>query len=85
MPHFHPAAVNVLIFGLKLWVLLLPADAAFSNAHAAAFFEHGHAPRAASGPPFISFLQEPGDVVFVPAHWGHATLSLADSFALALE
>ena len=90
MPHFHPDAVNVLVFGLKLWLLWLPADAAFSDAHARDFFV-GHARRAAaechggSGRPFMSFFQEPGDLVYVPSTWGHAVLNLADSFALAIE
>ena len=38
MPHFHGAAVNRLLFGLKLWVLLPPASAEFSRAHAHAWF-----------------------------------------------
>ena len=37
-----------------------------------------------SSPP-IEFLQEPGDVVYVPADWGHAVLNLEDSVAVAFE
>ena len=36
-------------------------------------------------PPHFMFVQEPGDIVFVPRHWGHAVLNLADSIAVALE
>jgi hypothetical protein len=95
MPHFHPAAVNVLLFGAKLWVVFLPDDASFGAGHAADYFERAHKPRvanacrggadAARAPAFVSFVQEPGDLVFVPAFWGHATVNLADSFAVAIE
>lgn len=95
MPHFHPAAVNVLLFGAKLWVVWMPDDASFGAGHAADYFERAHKPRvanacrggadAARAPAFVSFVQEPGDLVFVPAFWGHATVNLADSFAVAIE
>ena len=99
MPHFHGSAVNVLAVGVKLWVLVPPAGAAFVDAHAAKWFRDDyfatHA-RAAEGDGtdygkggkggyhFI-FTQSPGDLVYVPAYWGHAVLNLADTYALALE
>jgi ankyrin repeat protein len=87
MPHFHPDAANVLVFGLKLWLVWAPQDAAFSGSHARDFFREwlrSEGP-AAGETPTIAFLQEPGDLVFVPAHFGHAILNLADSLALAVE
>ncbi len=126
MPHLHGSAVNVLFFGLKLWVLFPPESAAFADAHAGLWFTKAHLRRFAcregggagdageggggggggaqqvpSGGsaaaaaaaadeallrvPHYAFVQEPGDLVYVPAHWGHAVLNLADSFAVALE
>ena len=95
MPHFHPAAINVLLFGAKLWTLFLPDNASFGAGHAADFFERAHRPRVANAcrngtgaeraPAFVSFVQEPGDLVYVPAFWGHATVNLADTFAVAIE
>ena len=101
MPHFHGAAVNTLVFGLKLWVLRVPEDAEFAQAHAADWFTGAYAEQlrewragaaAARGgalspppPPHLRFLQEPGDIVFVPRAWGHAVLNLADSLAFAIE
>jgi hypothetical protein len=41
--------------------------------------------RLASTVPHLLFLQEPGDLVYVPSHWGHAVLNLADTVALAYE
>ena len=84
MPHFHGAAVNTLVFGLKLWVLRPPSDATFAKLHAAQWFCDG--PYVEEDPsPHLRFLQEPGDIVFVPDSWGHSVLNLADSFAIAIE
>ena len=30
-------------------------------------------------------MQYPGDVVYVPLHWGHAVLNAQDSIGLAVE
>lgn len=35
--------------------------------------------------PHYAFIQEPGDLVYIPPLWGHAILNLADSFAIAIE
>ena len=78
--HFHPAAVNLCVFGLKMWVIVPPGAAAFSEEHVAAWW-----PRRASAGPAFEALQGPGDFVFVPEGWGHAVINLADSLALAFE
>jgi hypothetical protein len=78
--HFHPSAVNLCLFGLKHWLLVPPAAAAFTDAPAAEWWPT----RARAGPAF-EVLQGPGDFVYVPDGWGHAVLNLADSLALAFE
>lgn len=117
MPHFHGSAVNVLLLGVKLWVIVPPSHAEFAQQHAADWFALGGpfhhrycgcgsgcggatesqpgaslsgAPAdgsdgALNGTPHYLFLQGPGDVVYVPQHWGHAVLNLADSVAVAIE
>jgi hypothetical protein len=36
-------------------------------------------------PAVYEVLQLPGDIVYVPAQWGHAVLNLADTIAVAFE
>ena len=36
-------------------------------------------------PEWVDALQRPGELLYVPESWGHATLSLADSVAVAVE
>ena len=96
-PHFHRAAANLLLFGIKLWVLVPPSDASFVDAHAAVWWrgyvQQGAAVSVAAGgggaapecPGGTRIVQLPGDVVFVPPGWGHAALALTDAAAIALE
>ena len=44
--------------------------------------EH-HLPDAEYEP--LECMQYPGDVVYVPLHWGHAVLNAQDSIGLAVE
>ena len=48
-----------------------------------------HSLRAESGEQeaaeWVDVVQRPGDVLWVPELWGHATLSLAESVAVAVE
>jgi hypothetical protein len=87
MPHFHGAATNLLVSGLKLWLLVPPGCGSFTQLHAAHWFHSVATSPSVScaGDRVYIFLQEPGDIVFVPEHWGHAVLNLADSIAIAVE
>jgi hypothetical protein len=165
MPHFHNPALNLLLVGVKLWVLLPPGNATFGQSHARHWFEdtyrRKYAGLPAEGPavdaveaaaaallaeegqrrtegrlggrerrgvnwidtgdgqapadpaagderwgdqssepsgisgarwsfspqpvPHYRFLQEAGDLVFVPEHWGHAVINLSDTVAVAIE
>jgi len=98
MPHFHGAAVNVLLVGVKLWVLVAPPSAAFVDAHAASWVRDYYLPAHASSsrPPLVQapgavgavhfiLVQGPGDLVYVRNHWGYAVLNLGDTFAVAYE
>ena len=78
--HFHSDAWNVLAFGLKRWSLFPPSKSFYSKIPAYRFFrEH-----LAEYEP-LECMQYPGDVVYVPLHWGHAVLNAQDSIGLAVE
>lgn len=79
--HFHSAALNVCLLGLRLWTLVPPSDAALAFAPVAEWWAAGAAERT----PRLEVLQGPEDWVYVPPGWGHAVINLADSVALAWQ
>jgi ribosomal protein L16 Arg81 hydroxylase len=88
-PHFHSHAINVLVVGRRRWALVPPSRAEFALRPALEHFSRlrwGDADgEAGAEPPWLTTVQQPGDALFVPAQWEHATLSLADSVAVAAE
>jgi len=87
--HFHNDAWNALIFGKKRWFLLPPASTQRSNLHPTAWVpaaSGSNSPRLQHRPIYMKeCVQEAGDLLFVPLHWGHATLNLQDSVGIASE
>ena len=95
-PHIHGAAYNFLVHGRKRWFLWKPFDSTVDATRASLggaeplpfgtpvlkWFVSEY-PRLASRP--LEVVQEPGDVVWVPAGWGHAVLNLEPSVAVAFE
>ena len=91
-PHFHKDALNLLVWGSKRWWLLPPSQALYSTVPAAAWVSSYLVERAAavaghpSGEPIaMECTQEPGDALYVPAGWGHATLNMETVVGVALE
>jgi len=91
--HFHPAALNVLLVGVKAWVMVPPSRAAFADATALNWWV-GSLPKLCSENATLGaggrgacfeILQGPGDMVYIPSGWGHACLNLADTIAMAFE
>jgi oxalate decarboxylase/phosphoglucose isomerase-like protein (cupin superfamily) len=80
--HFHVDAVNMAIAGRKRWVLFPPGQRFWSNKPAITWFEEEYMALATKP---IEFVQEAGDVIFIPAQWGHVVLNLEDSLAIAFE
>ena len=83
--HFHPAAVNFCVLGVKAWVLLPPSAAGYADAGAEAWWRQELPRLQGQGGRVLQVLQGPSDMLFIPANWGHAVLNLADSVAMAYE
>lgn len=81
--HHHGPAFNVVVSGRKRWTLLPPSRDLYSNVHPLAWMHLGGvdsalypyrtAIGAAGGRP-CDFVQEAGEVLFVPRHWTHQVL-----------
>jgi hypothetical protein len=77
--HFHTGAVNALLFGRKRWFLYPPSAAFWSKKAALPWLMDGDG----IGEP-IECVQQPGDIMFVPATWGHAVLNVEDTVAVTM-
>lgn len=71
--HFHMSAYNVLIFGTKEWMLTPPRFTGISGSGALEWRESTDKPFPRGMP--LRCTQGPGDMLLVPAQWGHATVN----------
>lgn len=86
--HFHNnPAVNVLVYGVKLWLLVPPFEAFYSALHPIEEMRDMVLSRNISSfcPHCRVVVQHSSQVVFVPDQWGHLVLNLADCVGLATE
>ena len=96
--HVHGAAWNALCHGLKRWFFVAPEDAPLVPASldrapqyygtpALSWLRGDYATLASDASPVsvLEVIQRPGDVVWVPDGWAHATLNLAPSVGFAVE
>lgn len=85
-PHFHGHAINTLAYGTKEW-FLYPPSAAFYSTLPAINFASSVIPSGSimgeTAP--LRVTQHAGDVLYVPALWGHATLNTAQCIGVAHE
>ena len=81
--HHHGPAFNVVVSGRKRWTLLPPSRDLYSNVHPLAWMRLGGVDSAlypyrtaiaATGGRPCDFVQETGEVLFVPRHWTHQVL-----------
>jgi hypothetical protein len=79
-PHFHLPAFNLLVFGRKRWWFWSPQHAYFSTRHITR-----ELPRMIADSHNCECVQEAGDVVFVPHHYGHAVYNERASLCAAFE
>lgn len=87
-PHWHQPAFNGLYVGRKMWWMFSPKTSMYSsmnivnwinNEYKQKMIENGEVHR------HYCFIQEAGDIVFVPQEWAHAVSNLQPSLAVAIE
>lgn len=78
--HIHGHAVNTMAYGKKQWYLFPPGDAYYSTQPAFEFVKHD-----ARSEKAMHCVQYGGDVMYVPALWGHATFNRKQSIGVAHE
>lgn len=88
--HFHyhnNPAINVLVHGLKLWLLVPPEHSIYSTLHPIEEMKDLIKSRNLSSfcPHCRVVLQRSSQVVFVPEQWGHLVLNLAECVGMATE
>ena len=82
-PHYHSDAWNALAFGRKRWFLQPPDRARYGGRPASQWVQES-LPKLKKNRP-IECTQEAGDLLYVPASWGHVTLNLKASVGVAGE
>ena len=90
-PHWHQPAFNGLFEGQKMWWMFPPAFSMYSPWSAGQWFYQeyqANLARMTGQQPLgnhYAFVQEPGDIVFVPNEWAHAVSNMEPSIAVAIE
>lgn len=78
--HSHIDAWNALVHGKKRWFLFPPLQGYYSTKPIWEWLENGY-PQVKP----LEFMQEAGDIVYIPRHWSHAVLNLQESVGIAVE
>jgi hypothetical protein len=104
LPHTHEAAVNLLVYGKKKWILF---DASENNKDGRdlmkEYMDSYPYEKATSSKEWfnneydtslqkykdrnnevIEFIQESGDVIFIPKHWSHTIINLDECLGITL-
>lgn len=80
--HYHSDAINILAHGTKHWYLQSPDQAEY---HTTPTHQWDGANELSQSDKLIECTQQAGDVLYVPAGWGHATLNWQESVGVAVE
>ncbi len=92
--HHHLNALNILYYGSKQWFMIPPQDGLYQIKHAHKWFREdflafrngaGSEASAASLQAVMMCVQQAGDLIYVPDHWSHSVINLADSVGTASE
>jgi hypothetical protein len=89
-PHFHGHALNLLVYGQKLWYFFPPNQAHFNVKSISKWVtedwpEIAGQRLAAQRAGVSQCVQDAGDAVYVPQFWGHAVFNTAPSVGVAYE
>lgn len=82
--HIHSDAINLAVTGRKKWWVVTPKAASWSRRHIQEYAEESERREGGNGPDVIEeylpmqFVQRAGDLVYVPADWGHGAMNLED-------
>lgn len=82
-PHWHEHAWNLAVHGSKRW-MIWPEARTFYAATPAATFAEQVVPKLKGANAPLQCVQQPGDLVYVPARWGHTTLNLGPTVGVAV-
>ena len=78
--HSHIDSWNTLVHGRKRWFVFPPLKGYYSTKPILEWMEDGY-----NHVEPIEFIQEAGDIAYIPRHWGHAVLNLQESVGVAVE
>ena len=83
--HYHQQTWNALVAGRKKWQLVPPNASFYSELHPKEWLRRtgGDGAGETRGGAALECEQRAGDVLFVPALWGHLTLNLGESVGVA--
>ena len=87
-PHWHQPAFNGLYQGRKMWWMFSPKSGMYSSMNIVNWIDNEYKKKMIDGGEshrHYCFIQDEGDVVFVPQDWSHAVSNLQPSLAVAIE
>eukprot|EP00163_Fabomonas_tropica_P024301 TRINITY_DN419_c0_g1_i11.p1 TRINITY_DN419_c0_g1~~TRINITY_DN419_c0_g1_i11.p1 ORF type:complete len:825 (-),score=156.94 TRINITY_DN419_c0_g1_i11:157-2631(-) len=82
--HYHRSAWNILIYGKKRWFVFPQQYTHFTNTPIVDWLQNGYQ-EAKEKKQVLECIQYPGDIIYVPNHFGHGVLNLRESVGYASE
>mmetsp|Transcript_74986 Transcript_74986/g.175989 ORF Transcript_74986/g.175989 Transcript_74986/m.175989 type:complete len:249 (+) Transcript_74986:2-748(+) len=81
--HMHSNSWNALFYGRKRWLLVSPMeDWGYRHLSSSQWVQHALSKQTAE---IVECVQHAGDVMWVPAHWGHGVVNLEHSVGMSVE
>ena len=83
--HYHSQAFNALVRGSKQWQFAAPSFAHYQRVRGVNVTALGAASSGVEAPPLIDCTQHAGDIIYIPAGWGHHVMNLEEVAGFAVE
>lgn len=84
--HIHLSAINTCVRGVRRWFLQPPPHAQWCTQVALEYAKQFDAtPPSNRDSTILEVVQRPGDMLFVPEFWAHATVNLTNCIAIGQE